>query len=134
MLRTTVAEQRGRRVILLDSMSQAEHVDRDQIMVAASNGGAESGRIAVLCGCACAVFNDAGGGKDGAGIAALKIMDAAGVPGATVGHLTARISDGGDMWANGLLTHVNEAGRAVGLRVGDPVRTAITRLLEEVTA
>ncbi|MEV5303131.1 hypothetical protein [Amycolatopsis methanolica] len=128
----TVAGRGDRRVVLLDSMSQAEHADRGQTIVAASNGGAESGRIAVLSGCACAVLNDAGRGKDDAGIAGLAVMDEAGVPGAAVGHLTARISDGKDMWDNGVLTHVNEAGRRAGLRVGEPMRTAITRLLEEV--
>ncbi|WP_033295822.1 hypothetical protein [Amycolatopsis jejuensis] len=134
MLREVVAEQRGRRVILVDSMSQAEYEDHDQILVAASNGGAESGRVAVRCGCACAVFNDAGGGKDGAGIAGLAIMDQAGIAGAAVGHFTARISDARDMWENGVLTHVNEAGRAAGLRVGDPVQAAIARFFEEAAA
>ncbi|OZM75681.1 hypothetical protein [Pseudonocardia sp. MH-G8] len=130
MLRTVALEHRGRRVVLLDSMSQVQHDDRGHILVAASNGGVESGRIAVASGCACAVFNDAGVGKDGAGIAGLETLDTAGVPAAAVGHHSARISDGADTWENGVLTHVNEAGVRAGLSVGATVADAITRLLE----
>lgn len=131
MLRTTVLERDGHQVLLLDSMSQAQDVDRGHVLVAASNGGLESGRIAVLSGCAGAVFNDAGVGKDAAGIAGLAVMDAAGIPGAAVGHRTARISDARDTWDNGVLTHVNAAARQAGVTVGDTVQAAVARLLEE---
>jgi hypothetical protein len=130
VLRATVLERGGRKVVLLDSMSQAEDGDRGHVLVAASNGGLESGRIAVLSGCAGAVFNDAGVGKDDAGVAGLAVLDAAGVPGAAVGHRSARISDARDTWDNGVLTHVNAAARAAGLAVGDTVQAAAARLLE----
>jgi hypothetical protein len=130
VLRTTVLVVHGQMVVLLDSMSQAEVADVGKVIIAASNGGVESGRIAVVTKCAGAIFNDAGGGKDAAGVAGLRIMDDAGIPGAAVGHLTARISDATDTWENGVLTHVNTAGRRAGLSVGDSVQVAVTRLLE----
>jgi hypothetical protein len=132
--REIVREHGGRRVVLLDSMSQVEHSDRGHVVVAASNGGVESGRVAALCGCAAAIVNDAGGGKDGAGVAGLAILDEAGVPGAAVGHLSARISDARDTWEHGVLTHVNAAARRAGLAVGDTVPHAVARLLEAVAA
>jgi hypothetical protein len=128
MLRETVRDRTGGTVLVLDSMSQAEDVDHGRIVVAASNGGVESGRIAVLARCAAAFFNDAGGGKDGAGVAGLAVLDAAGIPGGAVGHLTARISDGRDTWDNGVLTHVNAAAAAAGIAVGDTVQAAVALL------
>lgn len=114
----------------MDSMSQVEDVDSGQIVVAASNGGKESGRLAVLAGCACAVFNDAGVGKDRAGIAGLTAMDEAGIPGAAVSHTSAEISDGMDTWNNGILSHVNDAAAAAGLVAGMRVRDAVRSLLD----
>ncbi|MCF7547898.1 hypothetical protein [Pseudonocardia sp. WMMC193] len=131
MLRQTVEDRTGGRVQLLDSMSQAERDDAGEVLVAASNGGTESGRIAVLARCAAVFFNDAGVGKDEAGVAGLALLDAAGIPGGAVGHLTARISDGRDTWENGVLTHVNRTAEAAGLTVGDTVQDAVARLREE---
>ncbi|MFC5745629.1 hypothetical protein [Actinomadura rugatobispora] len=117
-------------VVLLDSMSQAGDGDRGHVVVAASNGGKESGRIAVLVGCACAVFNDAGVGKDEAGIAGLALMDRAGLPGVAASHLSAAISDGPDLWESGVISHVNEAARAAGFEAGTRVADAVRRFVE----
>lgn len=68
MFRGIVGEENGRLIVVMDSMSQIEQADRDRIVVAASNGGQESGRMAIATGCALAVMNDAGVGKDQAGI------------------------------------------------------------------
>ncbi|AJE80537.1 hypothetical protein SLNWT_0161 [Streptomyces albus] len=128
MLRQSVVDRTGAPVQLLDSVSQAEDTDAGQILVAASNGGVESGRIAVLARCSAAFFNDAGGGKEGAGVAGLGLLDEAGIPGGAVGHLTARISDGHDTWENGVLTYVNRAAAAAGVVPGDTVQSAVARL------
>jgi hypothetical protein len=117
-------------VVLLDSMSQAGEGDRGKVVVAASNGGKESGRIAVLVGCACAVFNDAGVGKDGAGIAGLALMDRAGLPGVAASHLSAAISDGPDLWESGVISHVNRAARSAGFEAGTRVADAVRRFIE----
>ena len=44
-------------------------------------------------------FNDAGIGKDGAGIAALAMLDAAGQPAVAVAHTSARIGEAADTWS-----------------------------------
>lgn len=131
MRRTVVLERPRCRVVLLDSMSQAEDADRGHVVVAASNGGKESGRIAVLTRCACAVFNDAGVGKDAAGIAGLTAMDEAGIPGLTVSHTSAIISDGQDTWENGVISHINGAAAAAGFRTCVRVKDAVARFLDE---
>ena len=75
-----------------------------------------------------AFFNDAGVGKDDAGIAALKMLEARGVAGGTVSHLSARIGDSQDMWDNGVVSHVNASARAMGIMPGQPLNETLTRL------
>jgi hypothetical protein len=131
-MRRTVLEHQGRQVVILDSMSQVEDADRGQVVIAASNGGKESGRLAVAAGCACAVFSDAGLGKDQAGIAGIWAMDAAGIPGITVSHTSAAISDGMDIWRNGVISHVNSAAAAAGFSAGARAADAVIHFLSNL--
>jgi hypothetical protein len=125
VFRSIIGAENGRQIVVMDSMSQVETGDTGRILVAASNGGQESGRLAIEIGPALAVFNDAGVGKDDAGILGVVSMGRAGVPGATVGHDSAEISDGMDMWRHGVLSFVNGPARAAGLRVGDTVHAGV---------
>jgi hypothetical protein len=72
-------------------------------------------------------FNDAGVGKDDAGVAALAMLDAEGTPAGAVDHRSARIGDARDAWLGGVLSHVNAAARRLGLTPGEPLRAAVTR-------
>ena len=74
-------------------------------------------------------FNDAGVGKDDAGIAALAMLQARGVAGATVSHTSARIGDAQDMWDHGVVSHVNGHARALGIAAGQSLRETLTRLV-----
>ena len=125
MYRATVWSQDGVRIVVMDSMSQVEDRDAGAIVVAASNGGQESGRVGVAARCGFVLLNDAGVGKDGAGIAGLAILDTAGIPAAAVGHDTAEISNGPDMWEHGVISHVNTAAQAAGAAPGTLARQAL---------
>jgi hypothetical protein len=125
LLREEAARVGGRRVVLMDSISQVEPGDEGQIVVSASHGGVSSGEYALRVPLAAVFFNDAGVGKHGAGIAALAMLDEVGVPAGTYGHDTARIGDARDAWAEGVVSHVNAAGREAGLRAGVTVPAAV---------
>jgi hypothetical protein len=71
MARETVAEFDGRKVIIMDSITHVEEGDTDQIVVSASHGGVSSGGFACEHRLGAVFFNDAGVGKENAGIAAL---------------------------------------------------------------
>ena len=73
-------------------------------------------------------FNDAGVGKEDAGIVALAMLQSKGVAAGTVAHTSARIGDAQDMWESGVISYVNEAARKLGLDPGQPLRTALKRL------
>ena len=94
------------------------------VVVNASHGGIYAAYLAAKLGVAAAIFNDAGGGRDNAGIAGLDYLEALGVPAAAVGHDTARIGNGSDMMARGVITHANRAAIALGCRGGMTCREA----------
>jgi len=129
MLKKEVVNGRGGRVILMDSITKVTAEDNGAIVVCASHGGSSSGEFALEVPLKLVVFNDAGVGKDNAGIAALDMLQGRGVAGATVAHTSGRIGDSLDMWENGLLSHVNEAGRKLGLSAGAKVRDALSKLV-----
>jgi hypothetical protein len=65
------------------------------------------------------VFNDAGVGKDGAGVAALALLQAAGLAACTVAHDSARIGEGTSTLEEGVVSNANAAAEALGARAGE---------------
>ncbi len=129
MIRRVVAGRGACNVVLMDSISFVEAADAGHIVVSASHGGVSSAEYASRHRLRAAFFNDAGVGKDGAGIAALALLERLQVPAGAVSHLSARIGDAEDMWSNGVLSHVNFAARSQGLEPGEGLRDAVERLL-----
>jgi hypothetical protein len=129
MLKKEVVSGRGGRVILMDSITKVAGEDKGAIVVCASHGGTSSGEFALEVPLKLVVFNDAGVGKDNAGIAALDMLQKHGVAGAAVAHTSGRIGDSLDMWENGILSHVNEAARKLGLSTGAKVRDSLGALV-----
>jgi len=128
MLKKEVVRGPGGVVLIMDSITKVTPEDEGAIVVSASHGGASSGEFALEVPLKAAFFNDAGGGKDGAGLAALAMLQARGVAGGTVAHTSARIGDALDTWECGVISHLNEAARQLGLAVGEPLRTALQGL------
>jgi len=130
MLKKIVASGAQGQVIVMDSITQVAPDDAGRHVVSASHGGTSSGVFALAVTLKLVLFNDAGVGKDQAGIAALAMLQGQQVPAATVAHTSARIGDSQDMWDHGVLSHVNEAARLLGLRPGQAIKTALTRLVQ----
>ncbi len=105
-------------ILTADSITRIGAEARDAVVVNGSHGGVYAAYVAAKLGVAAAVFNDAGVGRENAGIAGLDYLDRLGIPAAAVGHLTARIGDGADMTARGRITHTNAAAAALGVRAG----------------
>jgi nicotinamidase-related amidase len=118
----------GDRVVLMNSISAADERDAGSIVVAGSHGGASAGEFASRYELRACFLNDAGVGKDNAGLAALVMLDTAGIPAATVSHRSARIGDARDHWEHGVLSHVNRAAATAGIKVGMTVQAASAEL------
>lgn len=114
----------GTKAILVDSISFVTERDSESIIVSASHGGASSGEYASKYHLDLVVFNDAGVGKDKAGIQALEILERQGVPACAVSHNTARIGDVLDQWEKGIISHVNAAAESA-IRAGLTVQEAV---------
>lgn len=127
MIKRVVAQSGHRKVVAMDSISYVDGTDAGCIVISASHGGASSAEYANGQKLAAVFFNDAGVGKDNAGIAALALVK---VPAGTVSHLSARIGDVGDTWENGVVSHLNEAARASGLKAGARLQDAVKILLD----
>jgi len=127
MLKTEIASAKHGRVVLMDSITKVTADDNGAFVVSASHGGASSGEFAVQIPLAAVVFNDAGVGKDAAGVVALEMLEQRGIPAATVAHTSARIGDARDTWDNGIISHANNRAIAVGLRPGSKLQEALIR-------
>lgn len=101
-------------LMVLDSITRMDASHRGKILVAGSHGGVYAAYLGALGRLRGVVLNDAGIGKDSAGIGGLAYLDEAGIAGATVSYLSARIGDGADMMARGVISHVNEHAAALG--------------------
>ncbi len=75
-------------------------------------------------------IHDAGIGLGEGGVNGLKLLDIYLIPCAAVDGKSARISDGRDMYQNGIVSRVNQAAHRMGLREGMSVPTAAQQLLE----
>lgn len=129
MLKKEVVKGNKGRVILMDSITKVTPEDAGAIVVCASHGGSSSGEFALEVPLKAVIFNDAGVGKDNAGIAALEMLQKRGVAAATVAHTSGRIGDSLDMWQNGVLSHVNAVGVSSGLAVGAKVEATLSKLV-----
>jgi hypothetical protein len=74
------------------------------------------------------VFNDAGVGREQAGIKGLDYLEQFGIAAAAVSHSTARIGDGADMLARGVISHANAQARALGVAPAQTCQAAVACL------
>jgi hypothetical protein len=120
-------------ILTADSITRIGAEARGAVVVNGSHGGIYAAYLAAKLGVAAAIFNDAGIGRDRAGVAGLEYLADLGIPAAAVGHLTARIGDGGDMMARGVVSHANRPAAALGCRAGAACGDA-ARLLAQAPA
>ncbi len=110
---------------VLDSVTHLKPEHRSVAVYCASHGGAYAGYYAAKHGVGAVILNDAGIGREQAGIAGLGILEALGVPAAAISHLSARIGDGADGRKRGVLSFLNGYAKAAGLSVGMPCADAL---------
>jgi hypothetical protein len=98
-----------RNLVIVDSITQALGEAAGAVVVCGSHGGSSSAKFALQARPYAVVFNDAGVGKDDAGIVALALLQRAGIAACTVAHTSARIGDANSTLHEGRLTHCNAA-------------------------
>ncbi|MCW5636557.1 MAG: hypothetical protein KIT17_24710 [Rubrivivax sp.] len=108
--------------MLLDSIAAVGADARGAVVVSGSHGGASAARYAIAARPLLTAFNDAGVGKDGAGIVGLAMMQGEGLAALAVAHTSARIGDARSTLEDGIIAHANAAALALGAQPGRPLR------------
>ena len=96
---------------IFDSVTTFPPEARGRAAIAASHGGDYAAYCAAKAGVKAVILNDAGVGRERAGIGGLDYLDRLGVAAAAIGHRSARIGDGEDCFARGIISFVNGAAR-----------------------
>ena len=118
------------RVWALDSASLVLPEHHDAIVVTGSHGGLLGGKpeTALKYDVLGALYNDAGIGKDEAGVSRLPALDSRGFAAATVSAASARIGDARSTYEDGVITRVNNRAAALGLSTGMTAREFVAGL------
>lgn len=128
MLREIVATVGTRRVVAVDTIAHLKPEDAGQVVMTGSHGGISSGEYAGKVPIAAVFFNDAGIGKENAGIASLPYLEARGIIAGTVSHDSALIGNALETWQSGLVSALNPLAEKAGLALGEPVGQAVRRI------
>jgi hypothetical protein len=113
---------------LVDSITELGPSDAACLAVSGSHGGRSAAQYAMAVRPRLTVFNDAGVGKDSACIAALDLMQAAGLAAVTVSHASACIGQAHSTWQTGVISHANATAQALGCAPGMTVRACAQRM------
>ncbi len=114
---------------VVDSITQLGPQDAGCLAVSGSHGGISSARYALAARPLLSVFNDAGVGKDEAGLAALPFLQSHGLAACTVAHHSARIGEARSTLEEGVVSHVNVLAQDLGVEAGHRCQAVICRLI-----
>lgn len=115
-------------ILLADSVTALDARYAGHVLVSGSHGGLIAAHYAAAARVRAAVFNDAGRGKDDAGIAGLAALDHLHIPAVAVHRTSARIGDAADTLVNGIVATCNKAASLLGVGVDMPCTTAVQHL------
>jgi hypothetical protein len=117
-------------LLIADSVTELDARHRGAVLVAGSHGGRIAAYYASRAGVHAVILNDAGIGKEDAGVAGIAALEGIGMAAAAANCATARIGDGADTLARGVVSRANALAAACGVVPGMPVRDAAVRMLQ----
>jgi len=117
-------------LLTADSVTELDARHRGAVLVAGSHGGRIAACYASRAGVHAVILNDAGIGREDAGIAGIAALESVGMAAAAADCATARIGDGADTLARGVVSRVNALAAACGVVPGMPVRDAAVRMTQ----
>ena len=114
---------------LVDAITELRPgADTGCLAVSGSHGGISSAHYALAAQPMLAVFNDAGVGKDAAGLAALPFLQRHGIAACTVAHTSARIGEARSTLHDGVVSHCNAQALSLGIEPGQACAALIRQL------
>jgi uncharacterized protein YunC (DUF1805 family) len=118
-------------IVLLDSLGDLNADNASPILVCASHCGDNGAFARKLKNCHVnAVFlNNAGIGKNLAGISGLSHYEAENILACAVDHYSAEIGVANDTWDSGIISHTNKLAEDAGIQIGDSVKKAVAKII-----
>ena len=118
-------------IVLLDSLGDLNADNASPILVCASHCGDNGAFARKLKNCHVnAVFlNNAGIGKNQAGISGLSHYEAENILACAVDHNSAEIGVARDTWESGIISHTNIMAEDAGIQIGDSVKKAVAKII-----
>lgn len=110
------------KIVTVASCSNLRDEHRFHVAVSGSYGGRYNAYNAAKWPVRAVIMNDAGIGKDDAGIVGLEFLDRIKMAAATADAMTCHIGDGDHMLAHGVISHVNAVAAGLGCKAGQSVR------------
>lgn len=108
----------GLGVVLVDSITQTLAEDAGRVVVSGSHGGTSAAFFAARVPARLYVFNDAGIGKDRAGIRGLEVLEGAGIAACAVSHDSACIGEAAETLHSGVVSAANARASTLGIETG----------------
>lgn len=117
-------------IVLLDSLGDLLPSNTSPVLVCGSHCGGNNALARQVKNCHVkAVFlNNAGIGKNQAGIRGLTHYNAENIIACAVDHNSAEIGIALDTWESGIISHANKQAEAAGIQIGDSVKEAVTKI------
>ena len=116
------------RFVLLDSITDAGPPHAGLIAVSGSHGGLYPAAVASGAGLRAVLFNDAGIGREQAGVAGVMALDRVGMAAAAADGRSCKIGSAEDMLGSGHISVVNRTARGIGVTQGMSLLEALKRL------
>lgn len=128
-----VYEDINGKIVTMDSISFLNDTNNSDVIVCGSHGGYPAAEYCLDYNLKAVIFNDAGIGKELAGIEGLNILDEYQIPAATVSHNSAKIGDGSDTYHNGILSYINKTCSKFNIQTGMKANDASKNFLKNIS-
>ena len=121
-------------IVLLDSLGDLQPGNTSPILVCGSHcgGNRNLARQVKNCHVKAVFLNNAGVGKNQAGIKGLNHYQAEGVLACAVDHNSAEIGIARDTWESGTISHTSPQAEEAGIQIGDSVKEAVAKIIHLV--
>jgi uncharacterized protein YunC (DUF1805 family) len=123
-------------VVLLDSLGDLQLDNTSPILVCGSHcgGNKDLARQVKNCHIKAVFLNNAGVGKNQAGIRGLTYYQTENILACAVDHNSAEIGIAHDTWNSGIISHTSIQAEEAGIKVGDSVKEAVSKIINSITS
>lgn len=117
-------------VVLLDSLGDLQASNTKPILVCGSHcgGNRDLAKHVKNCHVQAVFLNNAGVGKNKAGIRGISHYETEHIIACAVNHNSAEIGIAKDTWESGIISHISAQAKAAGIKIGDSIKEAVKKI------